>query len=455
MSRAARLPRPAGPAPIKTLLRLASGNVEVTDFMIENTSRYPRIAHVRLGLEHIYTINDASLIREFFVEHAHDVHKAPALKESNELLRNGLLTNEGDSWKRQRKLVQPGFHNARVRAYTQVMADVATTQRDAWVAGDTVDISADMSAATLSIIMRTLFGSDVDNRARELGDALNNVMHASSRWLLPFGPLLRFVPTQTNREAKTGTHLLQRCVQELIDDRRANGGGDDLLSMLLHAQDDETSATMNDAQLQDEIMTLILAGHETTAMALSWAWMLLAANRDTQQLLEAEVDAVLGDGKPAGFDHLPQLPYTRAVIAEALRLFPPAWIMGRKITNQIELDGWTIPRGSTVVVCPLAIQRDERFWTDPLAFDPSRWITDAGAFDDAAPGQPDGAWLPFGLGLRKCVGQVFAWTEAVVLLSMLATRWRPEIALPEPLQLTPAITLRPRHGMPARLVARL
>lgn len=211
---------------------------------------------------------------------------------------------------------------------------------------------------------------------------------------------------------------------------------------------------MDDAQLRDEAMTMVLAGHETTAMALSWTWYLLSANPQAAAGLHRELDSVL-DGRDPEFADIPALPFTYAVIAEAMRLYPPAWILGRRTTAFQEVDGWPIPEGSLVLTSAYAMHRDPRFWDSALAFTPQRWINADGAFDESAPGQPKGAWFPFGFGNRKCIGDQFAWTEAVIVLATLAQRWELSLVPGSAVKPNPAVTLRPDGPIPMVLHARV
>jgi cytochrome P450 len=212
----------------------------------------------------------------------------------------------------------------------------------------------------------------------------------------------------------------------------------------------EDGVGMTDTQLRDEVVTLVLAGHETTAMLLTWTWWLLSTHPDAGDRMRDELDAVLG-GDAAGVDDIARLPNTRAVLAESLRLYPPAWTLGRRLLEDVEVDGWRLPRGSQVLASQWVLHRDPRFWDEAGSFRPQRWLSEAGGYDEAAPGQPRGAWFPFGWGNRRCIGDQFALTEAVLVLATLAQRWVPETTIGYDADVSPAVTLRPRHGMPAVL----
>jgi cytochrome P450 len=239
-------------------------------------------------------------------------------------------------------------------------------------------------------------------------------------------------------------------VQRLVDEHRAAGDTGDVLSMLLSARDDADGTGMDDRQVRDEVMTLVLAGHETTAMALSWTFALLATNPAAAAALHAELDDVLG-GRAPTYDDLGRLPVTTATFAESMRLYPPAWTLGRRLTADVVVDGWTLPAGSLVLASQWVLHRDPRFWPDAEEYLPQRWIDGDGRFDESAPGQPRTAWFPFGLGQRMCVGEPFAWAEGVLVLATLAQHWAPELTDGRVPDVDPAVTLRPKGGLPAVL----
>jgi cytochrome P450 len=250
----------------------------------------------------------------------------------------------------------------------------------------------------------------------------------------------------TRRLVGTGARL-DALIDRLIAEHRSAGDRGDVLSMLLAARDPD-GAAMPDRQIRDEVRTLMLAGHETTANALAWAWLLLDQHPAEAARLHAEIDRL-----PAGpgYDDLPRLPGTRAVVAETMRLYPPAWVVGRRLLADVELAGWTVPARSIAVASQWVTHRDPRWWPDPLAFRPARWLDPAGRYDDTAPGQPRGAYFPFGLGRRVCIGESFAWTEATLALATLAQRWSPALRPNHPVDIRPAVTLRPAHGLPMTL----
>jgi len=364
------------------------------------------------------------------------------------LLGDGLLSNEGDSWRKQRRLAQPAFHRNRIAAYGGIMIDHASRLAATWRDGEVRDIHKDMMRLTLAIVAEALFGADVGDRSDDVGEALEAILAMVADPLSMLVPALRRLPLARNRRFARAVTKLDAIIYGFIDERRKaeTTQRSDLLSMLLEARDDDGSR-MTDAQLRDECMTLFLAGHETTAINLSWTWFLLSRNAEARAKLVRELDEVLGD-RPATFADLPRLRYTGHVIAESLRLYPPAWSMGREACEDVDVGGYRIRRGHQVWFCPWSIQRDPRWFDAPDTFQPERWE------DDLAKRLPRFAYFPFGGGPRLCIGQSFAQLEAVLLLATLARAFDVEV-LPKP-RATPApsVTLRPKHGLRVRLTRR-
>jgi cytochrome P450 len=369
-------------------------------------------------------------------------------KNLRPVLGDGLLSSEGDFWRKQRRLAQPAFHRERIAAYAGIMVDRASRLARTWQDGEVRDVHEDMMRLTLDIVAQTLFGAEVGDHAEEVGEALEAVLAIVADPLELFVPLLKHLPTPKRRRFDRAVTRLDAIIYRLIEERRTAGAAhaDDLLSMLLHAQDEDGSR-MSDKQLRDECLTLFLAGHETTALNLSWTWLLLSGDAAVNAKLRSEVDEVLGD-RPATFADLPKLRYTGHVVAESLRLYPPAWSMGREARWDVDIGGYRIRRGQQVWFCPWAIQRDPRWFEAPDAFRPERWD------GDLAKRLPRFAYFPFGGGPRQCIGQAFAQMEAVLLLATLARAFEVEV-LPEPPAIAqPSVTLRPKHGLRVRLTRR-
>jgi cytochrome P450 len=365
------------------------------------------------------------------------------------LVGNGLLTSEGEFWRQQRRLAQPAFHRRRLETLAEMMTAAAerTNARlePAARSGKAIDITHEMMRLTLEIVGRALFSVDVSGAADDVGRALTIALeHVNYRSLHPFS-LPEAVPTPHNLRFRRALRQLDNIVFRVIDERRrhiAAGGDDhgDLLTMLLEARDEASGAGMDDAQLRDEVITLMLAGHETTAVTLSWTWFLLAQHPAIERRVHAELDDVLG-GRTPTLDDLPKLPYTRMVIDETLRLYPPAWAIARQATADDEIGGYHIPAGSPIVMSQYVTHRHPAFWDDPETFDPERFTPERVA------NRPRFAYFPFGGGPRICIGNSFALMEAHLLLATLAQRFRFDRVSGHPVVPEPTVTLRPKHGV--------
>jgi cytochrome P450 len=438
----AKVARPPGPRGSALYAGLAARRDPTTYF--ERVIRtYPRLAYLRFGREHVYVLGDPALVHELYVTKGRMMRKGRALERIKMLLGEGLLTSEGEHHRTQRRLIQPALHGGRIAAYADDMVTAADECAAGWRDGAEVDIAREMSGLTLTVVGRALFGSELAKVTDQISESLTTLLNDFQRHLIPGSDLLLRLPTRRRARLFAAVERLDGLIRQVIADRRTTPAGTDLLSALLSSMDDDT-------QVRDEAMTLMLAGHETTATALTWTWWLLSEHPAAERWLHEELDAV-GAARFA-FADVDRLPRTRAVFAESMRLYPPSWILGRRTLVDVELDGWTLPSGSLCTTSQWVMHRDPRFWADPLEFRPERWITADGRFDEAAPGQPRGAYLPFGVGSRICVGLAFAWTEGVLVLASLARDWQPRLAAGQAVELRPGITLRPKYGM--RMVLR-
>ena len=415
------------------------------EFLETIARQYGDVAYLPLGRQHIYYLGHPDAIRDVLVTHQNKFKKSRMLERARVLLGDGLLTSEGEHHRRQRRLVQPAFHRDRLAGYGAVMADRAAIVRDQWQSGQPLDVLQEMMRLTLAIVAKTLFSTEVDAEADEIGLALTQVFDLFEIVLMPFSEVFEKLPLPSVRRFRRARKRLDETIYRLIAERRASGeDAGDLLSMLLLArdedQDDEGSGGMTDVQVRDEALTLFLAGHETTADALTWAWYLLSQNPQAEAAFHAELDSVLA-GKPPSFEDLPRLRYTENVFAEALRLYPPAWAIGRRALEDYPVGEFLIPAGSVVLLSPYVVQRDPRWFPDPLVFRPERW-----AQDD--PARPKFAYFPFGGGARVCIGERFAWMEGTLILAALGQRWRLRLKPGHRVETHARITLRPKNGMP-------
>jgi cytochrome P450 len=386
------------------------------------------------GLRPVYLFSHPDLVEQ--VLHSRNFTKHYALRMNRMLLGNGLLSSEGDFWLRQRRLIQPAFGRDRILSYAPVMVDYAARWAGAWQEGQTRDVHADMRQLTMEIAAKTLFGADASGQGPAVAQALRAVMEAFIRRLFSVVRLPESVPTPANIRAWRAIKRLDNILYGIINQRRAEGRQADLLSILLHARDEHDGTGMSDRQLRDEAMTLFLAGHETTALALTWTLFALAEYPDVQDRLRAELRQVLAGRLPTAAE-LPRLRYTEMVVFEGMRLYPPAYVLGRQAIESCEVGGYHLPAGQTVLLCQWAIHRDGRFWEEPLRFWPERWA------DDPLARLPRYAYFPFGGGPRQCIGNTFALMETTLVLATLLQRWRVARATEGPPRFRPRMTLAP------------
>jgi cytochrome P450 len=400
------------------------------------------VVHARLGPQRIALVSHPDLVKEVLVTQGRSFMKGRALQQAKRILGNGLLTSEGDLHLRQRRLIQPLFREERIAGFGTDMVAEALRASARWRDGDELDIGAEMTRLTLAIVGQTLLDADVESDADEVGEAMTTATELFGRLLLPGAGLLERLPLPASRRFRSSQARLDAIVQLMIDERQERPGRHgDLLAMLLAARDD--GGAMDSRQLRDEVMTIFLAGHETTSQALSWTWYLLAGGPHVEARLHEEL-AQLG-GRPPRVDDLPALCYTRAVVAESMRLYPPAWAIGRRALRDVMLGDSPVKRGTIVVMSPWVVQRDARWFPEPERFAPERWLAED-------PSRPRYAYFPFGGGSRLCIGERFAWMEAVLVLATLARRWTFRLAPGFSVEAAPRFTLRLAHGL--RMVAR-
>ena len=405
----------------------------------------------RLLGKRIYFVNDAEYVKHILLDNVANYPKSVTYRNNlRPFLGDGLLISEGDFWKRQRRLAQPAFHLRRLKVLAAAMAEAATHMAQGWRHGEVIDVMAAMNAVTMEIVAGTLFGADVSSDIGEVAEAMTGLQEVTGRvGLTAFFDLPEFIVRPRGRRFARAVATLDRIVNRIVAERRASGESrDDLLSMLLEARDEETGEGMTDRQLRDELVTLFLAGHETTAISLAWTFHLLAQNPAAESKLHAEVDAVLGEHAAPTFEDLERLPYARMVAEEALRLYPPAYVFSRRAAGDDQLGPWRMPKGAHIVISPYALHRRPDYWPDPDAFRPERFAADAPAE------RPKHAYLPFGGGPRICIGNSFAMMEHAIVLAAAVRRWRLESIPGHEVRTEPRITLRPRGGLPMRVMRR-
>jgi cytochrome P450 len=423
------------------------------------TRTYGDIVYFKLGAERVFLISNPRDIRDVLVTHQKNFTKSRGLERAKKLLGEGLLTSEGAAHLRQRRLAQPAFHRERIAGYAGVMVDHAARMRARWQDGATFDVAKEMMRVTLAIVGQTLFDKDVESQADEIGVAVTDVLKTFWLALLPFPDLLDKLPVPMLRRARASRARLDALIYAMIAEHRASGRDHgDLLSMLLAAQDDEADdglqaspdsarstdagapRRMSDRQVRDEAMTIMLAGHETTANALTWTWYLLSQHPDVEAALHAELARTLTNGLPTMAD-FGRLPVCERVVTEAMRLYPPAWMLGRRAIADYSLGDYTVPARSMILMSQHVVHRDARLYSDPDKFLPGRWTPEFKA------ALPKFAYFPFGGGTRQCIGESFAMMELVLVLATVAQHWQLRLVPNHPVVPQPLITLRAKHGM--------
>lgn len=404
--------------------------------------QYGDISVFRIGPQQGFFLNHPDLIKDVLVTNHANFEKGLVLQRAKRLLGEGLLTSEGDFHRRQRRLSQPAFHRQRIASYADVMVDYALRASERWHDQQMVDVSEEMMRLTLGIVGKTLFDADVESESGEVGAAMTTVMELFDTLTMPFFEVLSKLPLPQLRRFDAARTRLDQIIFKIVADRRDRGiDRGDLLSMLLLAQDEEgDGGHMTDQQLRDELMTIFLAGHETTANALTWTLYLLSQHPEVESLFAREIDSVIGTRRPI-FTDVAELQFTEMVLSESMRLYPPAWAIGRLAKIDCDIGGYFVPQRSVVVVSQYVMHRDERYYDNPLAFDPRRWTP------ELREARPPFAYFPFGGGPRRCIGESFAWMEGILLLATLAQRWRFRLVSDHTVALKPVVTLRPKFGM--------
>ncbi|HEY8211519.1 MAG TPA: cytochrome P450 [Myxococcaceae bacterium] len=419
-------------------------------FFVGAARDYGDVALLDFGIRQFVLVSNPDGLKHVLHDHAKNYVKEYDVVKP--LLGEGLVTSEGDLWKRQRKLMQPAFHRERIRAFAQVMADDTGVLLDRWGKaardGAPVDVAAEALRLTQSVIVKTMFspgGLGGEAEEQRVYDSFGVVLEYFTRLMFTPFRAPAWMPTPSNRRFQRAIQDLESVVYRLIADRRradsqAQGRQADLLSMLVHARDEETGEQMSDRQIRDEVLTIFLGGHETTASTLAWAWYQLSLHPEVARRLEAEVDQVLQGRVPAAED-VPKLAYTRMVVDETMRLYPAAWMFARTPLQDDEICGYHVAAGQRVMISPYVLHRRADLWPNPEAFDPQRF-----APEQVSP-RHRYAYLPFGGGQRICIGNNFALMEATLILAMAAQRFRLHLVPGRPVRAQPTSTLRPRPGV--------
>jgi cytochrome P450 len=433
---------PPGPKPRFPGANLLALRRDTLRFLRGLAAEYGDLVHFEIGKQHYFLINDPDAIRDVLVTDHRNFQKGRGLQVAKRLLGEGLLTSEGEFHKRQRRLAQPAFHRQRIAAYGAIMAERARRLGETWQDGARLDIAEEMMRLTLGIVAKTLFDTDIEAESQEIGEAVSAALHHMEFAMWPFAPLIEKLNPAIHRRFERIRARLDATIYRMIREHRMDTEDrGDLLSMLLLAQDElGDGAGMTDEQVRDEAMTIFLAGHETTANALTWTWYLLSQHPEVERKLHAELDSVLAGRLPTDAD-VALLPYTRRVLTESMRCFPPAWVVGRRVLADYRIGEYTLPAGSICMLSQYVTHHDPRWYPDPMRFDPDRWTP------EAQEQRPKFAYYPFSSGPRVCIGEGFAWMEGILLIATLAQRWRMRLVPDQKIAMQPVVTLRPRYGM--------
>jgi cytochrome P450 len=443
--------KPPGPRSLSPLGSAPAIARDACSFSLDMWQRYGDIVHTRFMLWPAYLLYHPDHLKYVLHDNHRNYDKQfPMMNAVKPLFGNGLFTNDGESWLHQRRLMQPSFHHKRIAAFGTIMTEATLALLERWQgSGDQpLDIQQEMMRLTQRIVGLALFNIDLSNEVDTVGSTFTTLLPLLLKYsLVPFPPL--WVPTPRNRRLQAGIETLNSVVYGIINERRKQSSdpdmtSGDLLSMLLAARDEETGEGMNDQQVRDEVMTLLLAGHETTSLALTWTWYLLSQHPDAEQRLVSELETVLAGQTPT-VEHLSALPYTRMVIQEALRLYSPNFAMTRQAIAADEIGGYPVPAHSIIFLIQYYTHRHPAFWEDPERFDPERFTPERSA------DRPRFAYLPFGGGPRQCIGNTFAMMEAQLVLATVAQRYQLRLAPGHRVEAQMSFTVRPRYGLPMTL----
>lgn len=409
--------------------------------------RYGDVSYFTLGANRVYFVNHPDYIWEVLVTQRARFEISTMRLRLEPALGAGLLTSRGELHARQRRLMQPVFRKSRIESYAGIMVGYAARTRDRWRDGMEIDVTAEMMRLAMALAAKALFDHDIEDDSEGISRNLSTLLEFFARLMSPFLQLSLKLPLPSTLRVRAALRDMDAVIYRMVESRRSGPGGrEDLLSLLVQARDDQTHAQMTEKQLRDEIFTLLMAGHETTANVLGWTAYLLARHPDVDARVHAEVRAALAGRARLEAADADRLPYTRMAITEAMRLYPPAWFIGRTALEEVALAGYVIPRGASVLMSQYVMQRDARFFDQPEAYRPERWSRE---FLDRL---PRGAFFPFSAGDRHCIGEGFAWLEALLALGTLVERWRFELVPGQDIRPSPSITLRPSAGI--RMIVR-
>jgi len=433
-----RISRPPGPRSLSLIGEARHFTRSPLAFLTEVAEKYGDISNFRLGRIDVYFVRHPDMVREVLITKRASFTMTALRAKINAVVGEGLFTSRGDLHARQQRLMLPVFRKSRIEAYAGQMAELSRRARDQWQSGATIDIADEMMKLTMLIAAQALFEQDIGDDTQAVSRNIDTVLQIFTRLSSPFLKLSLALPLPSSRRFRKAVHDLDTVIYRMIERRRnTSATGKDLLSLLMQAKDDQTNVHMTEKQLRDEVLTLLIAGHETTANVLAWIFYLLAEHPDAGQRMHEEAKGVLGGRAAFGAADLDRLAYTRSVMQEGLRLYPPGWFVGRQALADVEVGGYTVPKGSVVIMSQYVTHRDARYFDEPERFKPERWE------GDLEQRLPRGAYFPFSAGDRHCIGEGFAWQEALLVLATLAEQWKFELVPGQNIRPRPSVTLRP------------
>lgn len=437
---------PPGPKTWHPLGQVFQFKNDLLGLLMNTRAVYGDIAYINMAGRALFLVSDPEIIKDITVTDHKKFIKSRALRLMKRLLGDGLITSEADIHRRQHKLMSPAFRKDRIARYAEVMVKDTVSLADTWRDGQRLDLYQEMTRLSLGIATETLFRCDVRDEADELGECLTVAMKMFERSANPMAEFLEKLPLPSNRRFRRAKMRLDATVQRMIAERRQNSDDHgDLLSMILDARDED--GAMTDQQVLDEVITLFVGGHETTALTLTWAWALLAQHPAAEHQMYAEIDRVLGGRVPTP-DDVPQLEYTQRVLAETLRLYPPIYILARECLEDYPVGDYVAPKGTALVFSPYVMHRHPDYWDAPECFNPDRWTP------ELITRLPRHAYIPFGAGPRGCIGEQFGRMEATLALAIMAQRYWFRLAPEARLETEPLLSLRPKYGLPVVAHAR-
>ena len=421
------------------------------DFFLQSALTYGDVVRIDMGPRRMFLVSHPDLVK--YVLQDNNKNYVKGYEMVKPLMGEGLVTSDGDLWRRQRRLIQPLFNRPNMAGLFPIMAETTQEVIEGWKnrsnPDEPLDLASEMMLLTQTIILRTMFSADMGARSREISGYFASSLEYMNSLMMSPNPIFNRLPTPANRRFKAALDNLDAIIYQFIADRRAKGSHDrqDLLAVLMEAKDVETGQGMSDKQVRDELITIFLAGHETTATLLAWTWFLLGRSPVEAARVQTEIDTVLGGHTPEVED-ISRLVYTRQVLDESLRLYPPAWMFARRSVGEDTIGGYHMKAGSMVMLSPYVTHRLPAFWKEPEKFDPARFTPEAVSSRNRY------AYFPFGGGPRLCIGMPFTQQEAPLLLAMILQNFQVDLVAGQTVKPTPLATLRPKPGVWARLKAR-